>query len=521
MKVMDKTRTPFPSEIEVAETRIGREEEKLPGNEEFSYGLIEDLPNPVFIINTDTSIRYVNPALENLTGFTTAEVIGRKMPYPWWITGRSTGSTDTPVKTVSDRVHNLELYRKKDGEIFWVEVTIVPVIHNGEVQYFISSWIDVTRARKVEKQLIEISNYYKTILDGIMHGVMVIDKYDVIRYSNEVMTEITGMSPDKIYGKSIITDFLENRIACTCNHYLKAKKTLKPLYFNEVPSTAPGGGKKYQSFCLIPIVTAGIYNGMIITIEDITEQVQAENKLTKYEELSKLKSDFLAKISHELRSPLATIKGYSTMLLEYDQRLSNKEKQRYLEFIDNTTTTLTKLVSQLLDISHLNSGMFKLKKEPTNISRLLEEAVAEARLRSPGHEIVSDIENWLPRINIEASRIKQVMDNLIDNACKYSEERTRVIISARIKNIELLISVSDQGIGIPGDDIEKVFDQMYRVEQAQSLGKPGLGLGLAICREIVEAHGGRIWAESQPGKGSVFHFIIPIQNHNYRMTNHR
>jgi K+-sensing histidine kinase KdpD len=271
---------------------------------------------------------------------------------------------------------------------------------------------------------------------------------------------------------------------------------------------------------LVPIVTAGIYNGMIITIEDVTKQVQTENKLTKYEELSNLKSDFLAKVSHELRSPLATIKGYSTMLLEYDKRLTNKEKHQYLEFIDNTTTTLTKLVSQLLDISHFQSGLFKLKKEPTNISRLLEEAAAEARLRSPKHEIVSDRENWLPRINIDPGRIKQVMENLIDNACKYSDEKTRVTISARIKNLQLLVSVSDQGTGIPDDDIDKIFDQMYRVEQAQSLGKPGLGLGLAICREIVEAHGGRIWAESQLEKGSVFHFIIPIQNHNHLMPNH-
>jgi two-component system sensor histidine kinase VicK len=104
------------------------------------------------------------------------------------------------------------------------------------------------------------------------------------------------------------------------------------------------------------------------------------------------------------------------------------------------------------------------------------------------------------------------MDNLIDNACKYSQERTEVVVSARRNSHNLLISVADQGIGIPADKLERVFDRMYRIEQVPSPGTDGLGLGLAISKGLVEAHGGRIWVESKVGEGSTLYFSIPIQN---------
>ena len=485
----------------------------LPENEIFGDGLLENLPNAVLIFGPDTSIWYVNPALENLTGFTSSELVGKKIPYPWWIRGINPDNGDNHVETIPRSVKNFELYRKKNGEAFWAEVTSVPVIRDGEVRHYISSWIDITKYKKGERQFIELSNYYRTGLDGIMHGVLVTDKSDFIQYSNENMRIITGISPEKIYGKSILSNQLDNTIGGICNHYFKAKLTLRPQYHDEIPAITPNGQKTYHSIYLVPIIASGVFNGMFITIEDVNERVKVENELSKYEELNKFKNDLLARVSHELRTPLASIKGYSTLLLEYEPRLERKEKREYLESIDNATTTLTKLVSQLLEISRFQAGLHKFKKHPTNILELLQQVIAEAKLRAPKNEIVNDLENWLPSANIDADRIKQVMENLIENALKYSSEGSRIIVSAHRKEQELLVSVADNGIGIPEDELEKVFTQMYRIQEAQSLTKPGLGLGLAICREIIEVHGGKIWAESQPGKGSVFHFLLPIENH--------
>lgn len=520
MRVADRKNTLLTTEPEMAEAGPGYAQGRLLDNEIFGYGLLENLPGAVLIINPDTSIRYVNTALENLTGFPAEEVVGRRIPYPWWIWSTDPENTDNHVITEPGGVHNNELYRKKNGELFWVELTTVPVVRDGKLRHYISSWIDITRYKKVEKQFIELNTHHQTILDGITYSILVTDVNDIIRYSNENITKTTGMSPANLYGRSILVDILENTIGCTCNHYFEAKKALHPLYHHEIPAVTPGGQKTYQSIYLVPTFLSGAFNGMIITVEDVKEQVEVEKRFSKQEELNQLKNDLLAKVSHELRTPLASIKGYSTLLLEYEPRLKTKEKREYLELIDSTTSMLTKLVSQLLDMSHLQAGLYRFKKASTNISRLLQQVTTEARLRSPGQEIVSNSEKWLPNVNIDAGRIKQVMENLIDNACKYSSKGTGVIITARRKDQELIVSVADDGIGIPEDDLEKIFDKMYRVEQAQSMEKPGLGLGLTICREIVEAHGGRIWAESQPGKGSVFSFALPIHNHNHNNRKH-
>lgn len=250
--------------------------------------------------------------------------------------------------------------------------------------------------------------------------------------------------------------------------------------------------------------------------ESETERQRAEEelqvKMFKYEELSKLKTNLLSTVSHELRTSLATIKGYSTMLLDYDRKLRCDEKREYLGAIDRATDRLTELVDHLLDMSRLDAGLLKLETEPTNISRLIMETVAEAELRAPKHKMVLNVRKRLPRVNIDAKRVRQVLDNLIDNAIKYSEEGTEVRVVAERVGSELRISVADQGIGIPAEELGKVFDRMYRIEQRLTPQLGGVGLGLAICRGLVEAHSGRIWVESEVGKGSTFYFTLPIQS---------
>ncbi|MFC1916963.1 ATP-binding protein, partial [Chloroflexota bacterium] len=260
-----------------------------------------------------------------------------------------------------------------------------------------------------------------------------------------------------------------------------------------------------------PIIeeTKGV--GLRGIIVDITELKQLEKRVFEYEELNELKGNLLSTVSHELRTPLAIIKGYTTMLMDYDCRLRQDEKRLYLQSIDRATDRLTELVESLLDMSQLEAGLMKLNKQPTSISNLIQETVAEAKLRAPRHEIVLNLINRLPVIDIDAKRIRQVLDNLIDNAIKYSEEGTRIAIEVRRMGQELQVSVTDQGIGIPPAELTMVFDRMYRIEQRLTPEVGGVGLGLAICKGLVQEHGGRIWVESEPGKGSTFYFAIPIE----------
>jgi len=246
------------------------------------------------------------------------------------------------------------------------------------------------------------------------------------------------------------------------------------------------------------------------TIQDITDLRDLERKVIEYQELNQVKSNLLSTVSHELRTPLSIIKGYSTLLLDYEDRLGAEEKREYLDSVDRATNRLTELVDHILDMSRLESGLLQLERTPVQISRLAREAVDEARLRAPNHRIRLRIDKRLPKVNADANRIRQVMDNVIDNAVKYSAEGTEISVSAERKVDELVVSVSDQGIGIPAADLDHVFDRMFRVQQGQRPSVEGAGLGLAICRGLVEAHGGHIWMESEEGKGSTCYFALPI-----------
>jgi signal transduction histidine kinase len=149
---------------------------------------------------------------------------------------------------------------------------------------------------------------------------------------------------------------------------------------------------------------------------------------------------------------------------------------------------------------------------PTSITKLINTATTEARVRATRHYIVTRFTKDIPRVNLDAKRMRQVLDNLINNAIKYSPQGTEVSISASKKDNEVLVSVGDHGTGIPPEELTNIFDRMYRIEQRLYSGVDGLGLGLYICRRLVEAHGGSIWVESELGKGSTVFFTLPIDN---------
>jgi PAS domain S-box-containing protein len=329
-------------------------------------------------------------------------------------------------------------------------------------------------------------------------------------YTNPQLQRLVGYSEEELLGTDPLKyihlddrDLYRENVA-----RMLAAELTQPYEYRIVNKTGDTGW-------MMETVTTIQYQGRPATLGnniDITEHKQLETKMVEYEELDKLKTNLLSTVSHELRTPLAVIKGYSTMLLDYDRRLPEAEKQQHLRSIDRATDRLTELVEHLLDMSRMDAGLMKLERVPVNISMIIEEAVSDARLTAPTGKVISHVGNGLPTVDVDARRIRQVLDNLIDNAIKYSDKESSVVIEAGCNDTELCISVTDEGIGIPPEDIEKVFDRMYRAEQRLTQGSKGLGLGLSVCRGMVEAHGGRIWAESQVGVGSTFYFTLPLVN---------
>jgi two-component system, OmpR family, sensor histidine kinase KdpD len=244
-------------------------------------------------------------------------------------------------------------------------------------------------------------------------------------------------------------------------------------------------------------------------LEEERETLRAAN--TRLAELDRLKTDFVSMVSHELRTPLGLIKGYTGSLLQPDLVQDEETRREFLTVIDDETDRLTELVSNLLDMSRIESGGLRVDPHPTELGRLLEASSARLRVREPDRPLALDIASELPSVLADEQRIAQVLDNLLTNAARYSPPNTQIGLRARAVNGSVEVAIQDHGPGVPDDKREQVFDKFVRLDNQPG----GSGLGLAICRGIVQAHGGRIWVEANPSDqgGSTFAFSLPALQH--------
>lgn len=229
-------------------------------------------------------------------------------------------------------------------------------------------------------------------------------------------------------------------------------------------------------------------------------------------EADRLKTELLANVSHDLRTPLTSIKGYSTTILRHYAKLSDQEKRDFLKEIDLASDRLTELIENLLQLSKLEAGGFRMNREPVSIDNLIANSVEDIQQKAEGYRFAVKTPKSLPLLEADPRRIRQVIDNLLTNAVKYSPEGTEIAVVCLCDDQNLSVQVKDQGVGIAANEIEKIFERFYQADSGTSSHKAGgVGLGLAICKGIIEAHKGRIWAQSELGKGSAFTFTLPLQ----------
>lgn len=223
----------------------------------------------------------------------------------------------------------------------------------------------------------------------------------------------------------------------------------------------------------------------------------------------KLQNALLNSISHDLRTPLVSITGALTTLEEQAAEIPSQSHRNLVETAREEADRLNRLVGNLLDMTRLEAGALKLKKEPCDVQEIVGASLSQMESRLGGRRVEVHVSDALPLIPLDFVLIVHVINNLIDNALKYSPQSSPLVIKAGVLGNEIQISVMDYGMGIPKDDLERVFDKFYRVQRPENV--TGTGLGLAICKGIVEAHGGGIWANDNPEGGAVFYISLPIE----------
>ena len=246
--------------------------------------------------------------------------------------------------------------------------------------------------------------------------------------------------------------------------------------------------------------------------EGIRGAVAVFHDITRLKQLEKIRQDFVANVSHELRTPLTTIKGYAETLL--DGALKEDQAFQFVQVIQRHTDRLTKIVEDLLMLSKIETKEFQLKIETIFLPNLIDDIIdfvkkpaEKKRISLSRHDMPSSLV-----IRADRSYLEQILINLLDNAIKYTPEGGSVNVSAIEKDSkDIQFSIEDNGIGIPKEDLSRIFERFYRVDKGRSKELGGTGLGLSIVKHLVQAHGGRVWVESQLGKGSIFYFTLPIR----------
>jgi len=236
-------------------------------------------------------------------------------------------------------------------------------------------------------------------------------------------------------------------------------------------------------------------------------------------ELNDLKNRFLGIAAHDLRQPLTAVKGHIGILLDQQQGAMNNDQRRSLERMDEVCDGMLHLIDELLDINAIESGKLELEIREVEPVQYLKEWFDFNQIMGKPKRIrlKLNIQEQMRSIHIDPERINQVLGNLVSNAIKFSFPETEVLLEAHEANSEIVISVSDHGQGIPKDEISKLFTEFSRMSGKPTGGEKSTGLGLAIAKRIVEAHHGRIWVESEAGKGSTFALTIPINSSNPRI----
>ncbi len=396
-------------------------------------------------------------------------------------------------RSFTSRVERLKDFSRRVAE---GDFRPLPRDGSGDAVEALGISLNRTAARldRTIQTLTEERNLSSAILGSMVEGVAVVNGSERLVFANPGFAEILGLDVPPTSGSALVEVVRQTELLEAVRQVLAGEA--------RVQSEIVTGTLRQHYFAItVAAVRAGDTSGAVVVLHDITE----------LRKLERVRRDFVANVSHEFRTPLTAIQGFAETLLA-GAIDDSQNRTRFLEIILEHSRRLARLTEDLLVLSKMDAERLELEIRRLGVSQLIESCLETAQRRGTEKDlrISVSLPPNLPDIAGDRRRLAEVLQNLLDNAIQYTLPGGQIIISAEATEKEIILTVSDTGIGIPKADQPRIFERFYRVDVARSREAGGTGLGLAIAKHLVEVHGGRLWVDSEIGQGSQFHFSVPL-----------
>jgi PAS domain S-box-containing protein len=493
-------------------------EETLKDSEEKFRKIFEESPFGIVMTAKDFGILRVNSSFCTMLGYSEEELVGltfRNFTHPEHISGDELSM----MKLIAREIpiyHTEKRYIRRDGSIIWGSTTVGIIRNNnGEIHFFLAMIEDITTRKMVETELEESFSLLRATLESTADGILVVDNMGKIVQFNQKFTEMWRIPEDVMRSK-------EDEEAI---RFVLGQLKYPDLFVQEVnrlyadPEAITydllefNDGRFFERYSQ-PQKVGGKTIGRVWSFRDITERKKAETNLIaakeKAEESDRLKTAFLHNISHEIRTPMNAILGFTALLNE--PALPESEKKQFIDIIFQSGNQLLSIINDIVDLASIESGQVKINNKEININSTLRRLSEQFSYKEKPQNITITLKMPLPdkEVNIvtDGTKLAQIISNLINNAFKFTK-KGRIDFGYEERGEFLEFFVKDTGIGISTEHHARVFERFYQVDSSASRKYTGTGLGLSICKAYVELLGGRIWLNSEEGKGTAFYFSIP------------
>jgi len=481
---------------------------------------IETANAPIFGVDKDGLINEWNKAAEMITGLDKKEALGMD-PLKGFISEKQRGSMENVIKKAlaGTETANVEISSYSgDGKKLTLILNAAPRRNaQGNIVGVLGVAQDITERveyqgnleRLVKKRTTELNqslveteqsrDRVNGILMSVADGLLVTDKHQRVVLMNSAVEDLLDVHFSKLSGRPIDFAINDKGLLEHLTASLQNQEKNGTHFDFERPGDDPERTRVMHARSSPIIDKNNRKTGIVTIISDITRE----------REIERMKTEFIYTAAHELRTPLTSIQGYSELLVSRDD-IGREERKKFLSAINKQAMGLAGIVSDLMDLSCIESGReVDINKKPCIAGDAIRQMVPYFKESYPNHNFEVVLPEEPVELFLDKEKMAQVLGNLVSNAAKFSPEGETIFIKGEKLKSEYMISVQDQGIGMTPEQVDKIFDRFYRVD-ASHKGLGGIGLGVTIAKIVVEAHGGKVWVESELGKGTTVKFVIPI-----------